>query len=389
MLRPFHALRPTRDKAYLVATRSYISYNHEELADKLANNPYTFLHVINPSALVEYDHDTRYEAVRQRFNGFVEDGIFFREEHPHYYLYEQRTETATYVGLIGLLDAQSVAQGRTLPHEKTLAPREALFAHYLEVVGFQAEPVLVFGPTSERYTEIVAQVRATRAEYEFASTDKHVHLLWPIPEEYSADLAAFFEQNERCYIADGHHRLASSAQVAERQPNNAAAQGVLTMYIGEDQVGVESFERWFKLVDQVFTVNMLKERFEVEHLAYPNNDFCTCDFQMYLDGQWFGLRHKEAKLDDVLSTQMLIETILEPLLGVMDVRNDARLTYVRQTGEDKSSEMVRQGYDLGFRLPPVPIHLLKRIAEERGSMPPKSTYIEPKLRSGLLLHAFK
>ena len=171
MLRPFKAVRPTRDKAYLVATRSYITYGPEELDDKLLNNPYTFLHVINPNALPELHYTERFSAVRSRYNRFEKEGIFIQDDQPTYYLYEQSTPTATYTGVIGLLDAESVVNGMTLPHEKTIAKREHIFARYLSITGLQVEPVLVFGSVNDSYTERVAHIKEDRPEYEFSSTD--------------------------------------------------------------------------------------------------------------------------------------------------------------------------------------------------------------------------
>jgi len=183
MLRPFKAVRPTRDKAYLVATRSYITYGAEELDDKLENNPYTFLHVINPNALPEANYKDRFKAVRSRYDRFEKEDIFIQEAQSTYYLYEQKTPSATYTGVIGLLDAESVVNGTTLPHEKTIAKREHIFARYLSITGFQAEPVLVFGEADEHYDRLVNRIKEDRPEYEFSSTDRYCHKLWVVPSD--------------------------------------------------------------------------------------------------------------------------------------------------------------------------------------------------------------
>jgi len=123
-------------------------------------------------------------------------------------------------------------------------------------------------------------------------------------------------------------------------------------------------------------------------LKTPKNDFNGVNFQCFFAGKWYAL-HSRVSTEEILPSQELLDKILHPLLDVVDPRNDARLHYHRQTQSDRSIEMVRKGYALGFRLPPVSVKLLKEIAVNKGSMPPKSTYIEPKLRSGLLLHLFK
>ena len=388
MLRPFKAVRPTRDKAYLVATRSYITYGAEELDDKLENNPYTFLHVINPNALPDANYKDRFSAVRGRYNRFEQEGIFMQETHPTYYLYEQKTPTATYTGVIGLLDAESVVNGTTLPHEKTIAKREHIFARYLSTTGFQAEPVLVFGSTNESYTALVESIKEERPEYEFSSTDRYRHRMWVVPAEHAHELVQFFEQSGTKYIADGHHRLASSVRVAQDAPDNPLAQGVLCMFMAEEQVGIESFERWFDLSNDSFDLSDLEAHYILDPIEAPTDHFNGISFQCFFEGSWYNLRSRAAK-GEVLPSQELLDTILYPLLDVVDSRNDGRLHYHRQTELDRSAEMVRKGYALGFRLPPVSVKLLKEIAVNKGSMPPKSTYIEPKLRSGLLLHLFK
>ena len=388
MLRPFKAVRPTRDKAYLVATRSYITYGPEELDDKLSNNPYTFLHVINPNALPELHYTERFSAVRSRYNRFEKEGIFIQDDQPTYYLYEQSTPTAAYTGVIGLLDAESVVNGTTLPHEKTIAKREHIFARYLSITGFQAEPVLVFGEADEHYDSLVKRIKEERPEYEFYSTDKYSHRLWVVPSDYVNALAAFFEHSGTKYIADGHHRLASSVRVAQEAPDNPLAQGILCMFMAEEQVGIESFERWFDLSSDSFELTDLEAQYDVSPIDAPSENFQGASFQLFFEGNWHSLHSKKLK-GEVLPSQELLDTILNPLLYVVYPRNYARLHYHRQTALDRSAEMLQQGYALGFRLPPVSVKLLKEIAVNKGSMPPKSTYIEPKLRSGLLLHLFK
>jgi uncharacterized protein (DUF1015 family) len=389
MLHPFKATRPTRDKAYLVATRSYISYEPYELEDKLENNPYTFLHVINPNALPEASYERRFEAVRERFDAFMDEGVFLQEELATYYLYRQKTPTHEFLGVIGLLDADSVAQGKTLPHEKTLERREKLFEKYLDTTGFQAEPVLIFGSVNEAYEQCLAEVQLDRPEYEFSSTDRYLHQLWPVPEQWVGVLQEFFAQAGTKYIADGHHRLASSVRVAEGRPENPLAQGVLCMFMSEKQLSIQAFERWMKLEDRVFDVSDLGTAYSVVPIDGPSSELGEYNFEMYWEGRWYGLIHKDKAADEVLATQLLLDSILKPLFEVYDERNDGRLRYVRQSDLDMSAAMGKRGYNLGFRLPPVSVKLLKEIAENRGSMPPKSTYIEPKLRSGLLLHVFK
>lgn len=387
MIQPFRATRPTRDKAYLVATRSYVSYNPTELEDKLENNPFTFLHVINPSAQQNAPLQERFEAVRDRFDMFCEEEIFVTENNPSYFIYEQRTPNDRFLGVIGLLPVDQVKEGHVIKHEKTIEHREELFSQYLETTGFQAEPVLVFGDANQTYHEILAQVMLERPEYEFSSTDRYEHRLWFVPGTLTEDLKTALAKVQEVYIADGHHRLASSVRVGDRLNDNSKAQGVLTMFMDESGVSIASFERWFRLEEQQLELKELQERFYVEKVEHWTDE-PKGDFEMYHEGSWYVLTSKLSIVPE-LKAQLLLDEILRPLLGVLDERNDSRLKYIRQDGTDQSARMVEKGYQIGFRLPPVSVELLKNIGSAGGVMPPKSTYIEPKLRSGLLLHVFK
>ena len=166
-----------------------------------------------------------------------------------------------------------------------------------------------------------------------------------------------------------------------------AAQGVLTMFMDESQVSIASFERWFKMENQDLNVDLLKTSFEMVPLSQWEQD-PKGDLEMYYQGNWYHLHAKTSVVPE-LKAQLLLDFILKPFLGVVDERNDSRLKYIRQDGTDQSELMVEGGYHIGFRLPAVSVNLLKNIGRSGGVMPPKSTYIEPKLRSGLLLHVFK
>lgn len=387
MIQPFKATRPTRDKAYLVATRSYVSYGPHELEDKLENNPFTFLHVINPSAQQDAPIQERFEAVRSRFDAFCEAQIFTTELEPTYFIYEQRTPTDRYLGVIGLLPTSAVKEGDVIKHENTISHREELFSQYLETTGFQAEPVLVFGDAQKAYHEILVQVMQDRPEYEFSSTDRYEHRLWLVGEDLSSALEKALAEVDQVYIADGHHRLASSVRVGDRLPDEPLAQGVLTMFMDESQVSIGSFERWFRMENQQLDLALIEKSFEIKALTQWT-ERPQGDVEMYFEGQWYVLKSKQD--DEIeLKSQLLVDQILKPALGLVDERNDARLKYVRQDGTDQSKRMVERGFQIGFRLPSVSVELLKNIGGSGGVMPPKSTYIEPKLRSGLLLHVFK
>ena len=387
MLRPFKAVRPTRDKAYLVATRSYVSYAPSQLEDKLNNNPFTFLHIINPEALKNETAEVKYAGVRQRFLKAQEQGIFLQEEQTTYYLYQQKSPQGTFEGIIGLLDLRPNAEVSIIKHENTLAQKEALFATYLEYTGFQAEPILAFGASDTRRTEILESIKESRPEYEFSSTDRYEHRVWLVPSQWNSELEQSLAKVRKVYLADGHHRLASTERVAQHLSSNPKAQGVLCMFMDEERLDIKSFERWLQTSDIAFHIDMLKDSFEITP-DVELKDVDAFDLQMFLEGTWYGLVSRNPE-KAALKPQLLLDELLEPYFHVKDARNDLRLRYVPQTDEDRHHAQQLAGYDVGFRLPAVSVELLKKTGEDGGVMPPKSTYIEPKLRSGLLLHVFK
>jgi uncharacterized protein (DUF1015 family) len=159
------------------------------------------------------------------------------------------------------------------------------------------------------------------------------------------------------------------------------------MFMDESQVSIGSFERWFRMENQQLDLALIEKSFEIKALTQWT-DQPQGDVEMYFEGHWYVLKSKEHDVIK-LKSQLLVDQILKPALGLVDERNDARLKYARQDGTDQSKRMVERGFQIGFRLPSVSVELLKNIGGSGGVMPPKSTYIEPKLRSGLLLHVFK
>ena len=182
-----------------------MTYSEEELAHKLGTNPFSFLHVLqrrSPQA------DARFTGVRTGYEDFLADGYLIPDAEPHLYLYRQQWSGQTFVGYLGLVSLEDYRAGRIIKHEQTLEAREALFARYLETVGFHAEPVLLTHPPIAELSATAAQIAATDPLLDFATTDGAVHTLWavPAPEPIQAALAKL----GRLYIADGHHRMASS-----------------------------------------------------------------------------------------------------------------------------------------------------------------------------------
>jgi uncharacterized protein (DUF1015 family) len=214
---PFKALRPIRDKVHLVATRPYYSYKKNVLKAKLEDNPFTFLHIINP----EFGNDVktkpnsteRFLQVKKRYDEFVEKGILIQEETARIYIYRQTKNGHAFTGIIAGASVEEYKADKIKKHEATLTSREAMFTNYLDVVGFNAEPVLLSYKGNEQLEQLLFQFTEVRPEYEFTTTDCIKHELWVLSENNSLILKNAFESIEATYIADGHHRSASSVRL--------------------------------------------------------------------------------------------------------------------------------------------------------------------------------
>lgn len=367
----------------MVPSRSLETYDRNQLFDKLENNPYSFLQIIRPEMEVLLSNEDRFRRIRERLDDFIDKGIFCEDPQHSYYLYEQSKNGRLYTGIIGLLD---VNKTKVYLHENTLATREALFSEYLITTGFQAEPVLMFGPSNKERKELITAVKERAPEVDFFTTDHTGHRLWHISGVECAMIEDTFSEDDSFFLADGHHRFGSTRRVANELSDNRAAQSILAMFMDEEEIGIESFERWVTKVD-VPTLKAIEQTFEVVQKQRGFEEV-EGDLEMFLNGTWYALRAKQ-EIDRELPPSYLFDLILHPFLGLQDAKTDRRIKYVQQCAEDQSKRMVEAGACIGFRLPPVGVEVLKKTASTGGVMPPKSTYIEPKLRSGMVLHVFK
>ena len=211
----FKALRPVRDKVHLVATRPYYSYKKNVLKAKMETNPWTLLNIINPefdpSKKTKPNSTERFELVKKGYDQFVQDGILVQDIEPKLYLYKQTSESHSCIGVIAGASVEEYLAKKIKIHEATLTTREALFEHYLDVVGYNAEPVLLSYSGNKNIQDLIEEIALSRPEYEFTTTDKIKHELWIVQNDDADKIQAYFEPIKEVYIADGHHRTASSA----------------------------------------------------------------------------------------------------------------------------------------------------------------------------------
>ncbi len=408
-LKPFRAIRPTRDKAHLVATRPVYTYKNSVLKAKLETNPYSFIHIINPEfgeiVKTKPNSRERFENVKKEFDTFCAEGILIQDELEHLYLYQQTKDGHSYLGIIGGASIEEYNRDLIKKHEATLTSRESMFTEYLDVVGFNAEPVLLSYPHNEKLEEIYAGIIETRPEFEFSTTDEIKHELWILTTDQTEAVLKAFEAISASYIADGHHRSASSARLAEIiEKRGQASSGenhkyFLAFLIDENRLKILEFNRLVKSLNGMESEALLQKleaSFDIEKLDQAQKPAKEHEITMNLRNSWYLLTCKPEIIDDshpvsCLDPEILTQKILTPILGITDLKTDENIEFISgNLGLDAISTPIESGKaELGFVLFPLTMDQVKRVADHQMIMPPKSTWVEPKMRSGLTIYNIK
>ncbi len=400
-VRPFRAWRPAPHTASLLGSRSFLSYSPQQLREKLSGNPYSFLHIIHA------DHDRagmsrgeHFDAVRRKFLEFVAKGFLIRESARAFYLYEQSSDAFVSRGLIGAVDVQDYRDGRIKVHEQTLTNREELFKEYLDHTGINAEPVLLAVPQAPAFEADLDRITLRPTLFDFCTTDQVRHRFWKVDHPDDLGLfAAHFRNMEAMYIADGHHRCASSTRLAEAcHAQVGSPKGAFLAYmVPQRQLHIYNFDR------AVTGLNGLSEHDFLEAVrrigpvwplpqgpGVPDKG----TVQLYLHGGWFGFAMpapESLAAVDQLDASRLSTQILGPILGILDLRTDPKIRFVPGTsGTAELEHLVDSGKaDVAFHLRAVDFNELRAVADQQACMPPKSTWVEPKLRSGLTIYSLE
>jgi uncharacterized protein (DUF1015 family) len=401
-IHPFKAMRPTRDKAHLVATRPLASYKKHILDAKLEQNPYTFIHIIHPetdkTTKTEQGSKERFQAVKKRFCEFEEEGVIFQDEEPAIYIYRQTKDGHEFTGVIAGASIAEYEADLIKKHEATLTTREEMFTNYLDIVGFNAEPVLLSHEPSDDIEAFIRECVKPRPEYEFSTTDCVKHELWVLDPAQTEKMKQLFESIPSLYIADGHHRSASSARLAEKMKDSPHTNPkfFLAFLIDERRMQILEFNRLVKTLNghspESF-LDALKPSFEIVPLEFGRNPRDEHEITCYLKGKWYSLIGNESitsSKDPVksLDAQILTDVILTPILGIKDLKTDQNISFVSGAeGLIAITDPVDNGKaEAGFVLFPVSMEQVKAVADHQLIMPPKSTWVEPKIRSGLTIY---
>jgi uncharacterized protein (DUF1015 family) len=401
-INPFKAVRPAPDKVALVTCRTYDDYSSAELAAWLSFNPYSFLHVIHPA----YAHaqkitlEKRFKGVAHKYQDFKDEDILIAENSTAFYIYEIETKDQLFTGIIAGASIADYQNGYIKKHEDTLQYRVELFKDYLHQTHFNTEPVLITYPDSIEINTFLSLQKQQQPVYSFATPNKEKHTLWKLDTQTEMDwLVEHFDKIPNLYIADGHHRSASAELLYEQDKHlgNENLNYFMSFLIAESTVKIYEYNRLVRDLNGLSKDDFIKklaEHFIIktkdQELWKPQNKF---EFGMYLDGSFYALfykheQHDESSLLNSLDAQILYATVLHPLLGIEDLRNDERIDYI--PGKQSIAiikELVDEGeFQVGFMLYPSDINEIKALADNNLIMPPKSTYIEPKFRNGLVVY---
>ena len=412
ILKPFRGVRPPREYAHLVASRPYDVLNSAEARVEAAGNEKSLLHLIKPEINFDQEideHDPQvYEKAAEMFSLFRERGWLVEDESDRYYIYAQTMNGVTQYGLVGCAGVADYMNGIIRKHELTRPDKEEDRMKHVRITSANLEPVFfTYRAVPELDAIISGWASAHTAEYDFTSTDGIGHHFWVIDEEtVIARITELFAAIPYTYVADGHHRTAAAALVGnERRRVNPNHNGTeeynyfLAVHFPDNQLRIIDYNRVVRDLNGLSPEGLL-DKLRVNFLVEAKGQSvykpgALHNFGMYLSGEWYSLTAKPGTYDDtdpigVLDVTICSNLILRDILGIENLRTDKRIDFVggiRGLGE--LSRRVDSGeMAVAFALNPVSMKQLMDIADTGNIMPPKTTWFEPKLRSGLVVHLF-
>lgn len=410
ILKPFKAIRPTPELANKVAALPYDVMNSDEARELVKGNPYSFLHV--DKAEIDLDpeidvHDQRvYEKVRDNMKKMIEEGIFIRDHNNSLYIYKQVMNGRAQIGLVGCTSIDDYLNDIIKKHEHTRADKELDRINHVDYCNANTGPIfLTYRAKSEINAMINNWREAHEPVYSFVSEDHIEHTVWAIDDSVLIDkLVVAFAGIEYLYIADGHHRSASAVKVGLKRraqfPNYNGSEEFnffLSVLFPDEQLYIMDYNRVVKDLNgnsEAEFMNKIKEKFDIEEVnskgQFKPEQKHT--FGMYLDGKWYKLTAKEGTYNskdpvDRLDVSIMQNNLLSSILGIEDPRTDTKIDFVGGIrGLEELERRAKEGMKVAFSMYPTTIEELMDIADAGKVMPPKSTWFEPKLRSGLFIH---
>ena len=406
-VKPFKGIRPQAELAEKVSALPYDVMNRSEAKEMAQGNEYSFLHISRaeidfPEEVGDYE-ECVYQKARENLLDFVEKGILFMEDKPVYYIYREIMGETVQTGIVAAVAVADYENGSVMKHELTRKEKEQDRIHHFDVCNCHTEPVFLTYRHKETIDKIVGQwISEHQPEYNFTSSDGVAHILWVVDNDTTIDqLQGEFKSLEKIYIADGNHRSASAAAIGKlrRQGGNidesAPSENFLAVIFPDAELSIMAYNRVVKRPEDKTPADILAflgKLFTIkpeESLFYPERNH---EIALYLAKKWYRLTappelYASDDPAENLDAAILQREVMEPLFEIKDVRTDKRIDFI---GGIRGNEEIERRCDnedaIGFALYPVSISDLMAIADSGKIMPPKSTWFEPKLRSGLFLH---
>ncbi len=408
-VKPFRGIRPPRELVTEVASRPYDVLNSEEARAEDEGNPRSLYHIIKPEIDFEPgtdEHDPKvYDKAVANFKAFRQNGWLVQDDTDHYYIYAQTMDGRTQYGIVVAAAVADYMEGRIKKHELTRRDKEEDRMKHVRVNNANVEPVFFAFPDNADLEEVIRSVTANEPEYDFVAPDGFGHTFWVVDDKYNERITAAFDAIPYLYIADGHHRSAAAALVgdekARQNPNHRGDEEYnyfLAVAFPASHLKIIDYNRVVRDLNGLSPAEFLErieDKFVIEdkgeeiyHPAALHN------FALYLEGRWYSLTARPGTYNDsdpigVLDVTISSDLILRDIIGITDLRSDKRIDFV---GGIRGLEELKRRVDSGemafaLALYPVSMEQLMNIADTGNIMPPKTTWFEPKLRSGLVIHS--
>ncbi|MCR9133957.1 MAG: DUF1015 family protein [bacterium] len=397
VLRPFKAWRPKAEFVKDIISVPYDVIETEEARVLAGDNEYSFLRVVRPEinlpASTSIYADEVYESGAKTLTKFLHSDKFTQEVESAIYVYQLIWNNKTITGLFGCVSVEDYDSGVILKHENTRPDKEDDRTKHLIAQNAHAEPVMMTFETNEELQQIIEQTTTTEPIFDLIDEQNVGHRIWQVKTDQSKAVSTLFEEIPHLYIADGHHRCASASRAAKEVvlSEYPEARFFPAVLFPLDEVNILAYNRVIYQIPDDF-LDKLRSTFDLKATENPkpDNPGTIC---IYLDGKWYKTDLPESKsttVESQLDVARLQEFILEPLLGISDQRTDKNISFVGGIhGTDKLEELVNgQEAQMAISLYPTSIHELVNVSDAGALMPPKSTWFEPKLKSGFLIHTF-
>ena len=408
-IKPFKAVRPAKGLEDKIAALPYDVYNRKEAKEVVKDNPLSFLNIDRAETQFSDDVDTYAECVYEKalelFLGMLEKGQYIQEDKACYYLYELVMNGRSQTGIVGCASVDDYINNVIKKHENTRADKELDRIHHVDTMSAQTGPIFLAYKSNEELNKIINKTKACEALYDFTSDDGITHRVWIISDD--ADILAVseaFDGINSIYIADGHHRCASAVKVSlkrrEADPSydkNAEFNYFLSVLFKDEELMIMDYNRVIKDLNGLSVDDVLNELEKVSKNGLHKLDDSSCkptkkgEVTVFVDGNWYGFEFADSLLSDDpvkgLDVSILQDNVIDKVFDIKDPKTDKRIDFVGGIrGLNELERRVNTDCKIAFAMYPTSISELFDVADAGLLMPPKSTWFEPKLRSGIFIH---